>query len=421
MLFAKENRPKIKEDNPDMTFGQIGKELGEMWRAPSDKEKQEFKERGTASLPSALHRQPKQQPSTASDEKTTKSNDNKTTMTTTTPWWRAGGILRPGQRFNIHAPAFFIAWHYEVLLPFGIAWTAFYLYSKYVCRMTTETCLYSISSYVCTVVICLIVMGQTVRNAAALFAFLIALASLKIAICSSACLHRYCAHTAYKTDSTAMKLFICIVGCLANQGGPIWWASQHRCHHKHCEQPDDPHSPTLVGFENAFAFFNSNPKLMKVNIDYVPPYLDAPIFWVVDTFYWAFCTIEMVIAGYFYGVPGVAISYMSGFMCQLAGMYFNVIFHLSENHDKEGDHGKCLGIDFGQYWTNVPVYYPGFFVLSLMVPFGAPVSGEMYHGIHHEQPQLAYRNLIDLGYWFFVFPLQKLGLIYDVYESKKVL
>ena len=43
MLFSKEHRPKIKEDNPDITFGQIGKKLGEMWRALDEKEKQAYK------------------------------------------------------------------------------------------------------------------------------------------------------------------------------------------------------------------------------------------------------------------------------------------------------------------------------------------------------------------------------------------
>ena len=45
MLFSKEHRPKIKEENPDITFGQIGKKLGEMWRALDEKEKQAYKDR----------------------------------------------------------------------------------------------------------------------------------------------------------------------------------------------------------------------------------------------------------------------------------------------------------------------------------------------------------------------------------------
>ena len=43
MLFSKEHRPKLKEEEPDLTFGQIGKKLGEMWRALSDEEKEEYK------------------------------------------------------------------------------------------------------------------------------------------------------------------------------------------------------------------------------------------------------------------------------------------------------------------------------------------------------------------------------------------
>jgi HMG (high mobility group) box len=43
MLFSKEHRAKVKEENPDITFGGVGKKLGEMWRALSDKEKAAYK------------------------------------------------------------------------------------------------------------------------------------------------------------------------------------------------------------------------------------------------------------------------------------------------------------------------------------------------------------------------------------------
>jgi hypothetical protein len=43
MLFSKENRAKVKEENPDITFGGIGKKLGEMWRELSEKEKAAYK------------------------------------------------------------------------------------------------------------------------------------------------------------------------------------------------------------------------------------------------------------------------------------------------------------------------------------------------------------------------------------------
>jgi len=43
--ISKEHREKVKADNPDLSFGGVGKKLGEMWRALSDKEKEEYKTR----------------------------------------------------------------------------------------------------------------------------------------------------------------------------------------------------------------------------------------------------------------------------------------------------------------------------------------------------------------------------------------
>ena len=43
MLFSQEKRPGVKTSNPDLTFGGIGKKLGEMWRALSDAEKEKYK------------------------------------------------------------------------------------------------------------------------------------------------------------------------------------------------------------------------------------------------------------------------------------------------------------------------------------------------------------------------------------------
>lgn len=46
MLFSKEHREKVKADDPDLSFGQIGKKLGEMWRALTDDEKEAYKTGG---------------------------------------------------------------------------------------------------------------------------------------------------------------------------------------------------------------------------------------------------------------------------------------------------------------------------------------------------------------------------------------
>jgi hypothetical protein len=43
MLFAKETRPEILKEKPDLSFGEVGKELGARWRALSEDEKAAYK------------------------------------------------------------------------------------------------------------------------------------------------------------------------------------------------------------------------------------------------------------------------------------------------------------------------------------------------------------------------------------------
>lgn len=54
--------------------------------------------------------------------------------------------------------------------------------------------------------------------------------------------HRYFSHRSYQT-SRSFQFGLGVLGCLAWQRGPIWWASQHNHHHQHSDTLDDPHSP----------------------------------------------------------------------------------------------------------------------------------------------------------------------------------
>merc|ERR1712216_10408 len=42
MFYAKENRDKIKKKNPDASFGELGKLLGEAWKACAAKDKGKY-------------------------------------------------------------------------------------------------------------------------------------------------------------------------------------------------------------------------------------------------------------------------------------------------------------------------------------------------------------------------------------------
>jgi stearoyl-CoA desaturase (Delta-9 desaturase) len=59
--------------------------------------------------------------------------------------------------------------------------------------------------------------------------------------------HRYFAHRSYKT-SRFFQFWLAFLGCSAMQKGPLWWAANHRNHHKFSDTEEDPHSPIRHGF-----------------------------------------------------------------------------------------------------------------------------------------------------------------------------
>ncbi len=67
------------------------------------------------------------------------------------------------------------------------------------------------------------------------------------------CYHRLLTHGSFKT-SKWFRYLLTTIGCMACQGGPIQWVGTHRIHHRHSDDPNDPHSPTH-GFAWAHVFW----------------------------------------------------------------------------------------------------------------------------------------------------------------------
>ena len=59
--------------------------------------------------------------------------------------------------------------------------------------------------------------------------------------------HRYFSHRTFKT-SRAMQFIIAVWGNTSMQRGALWWAANHRHHHKHSDTEEDLHSPGVQGF-----------------------------------------------------------------------------------------------------------------------------------------------------------------------------
>jgi stearoyl-CoA desaturase (Delta-9 desaturase) len=59
--------------------------------------------------------------------------------------------------------------------------------------------------------------------------------------------HRYFSHRSFKT-SRFFQFVLAFIGGASAQKGALWWAAQHRHHHKHSDTEDDVHSAKLEGF-----------------------------------------------------------------------------------------------------------------------------------------------------------------------------
>jgi fatty-acid desaturase len=265
------------------------------------------------------------------------------------------------------------------------------------------------------------------------------IAICKVNICMSVCLHRYAAHSAFKCGYMT-NIVLCTLGCLANQGGPIWWASQHRCHHKYCDVDRDPHSPVLDGSELAFSFFE-NPKHENVEEEFVPVHLNGGResigMRVMDTWSWLVVFCELCLSYIWFGRDGLFICYTSGWLCQTITLWFNVVNHppdrkkddnvnqttnsssssinngeKNKNRTKSGVTDACRASDGKD--TIFDDFYIPFMFLDFLVPIFSFFVNESEHGHHHTHAKLAKRSRFDVAYWGFVWPLEQLGLVWDV-------
>ena len=183
-----------------------------------------------------------------------------TSMTNHRPFYRSGGMMINliGIVINLIAPLVILCrvpndpmktheqsmYFIRVML---IAWLVALITTT---RSKTTYCIFVVPTYIVSFIVLPMILQQqqqhqeeepllsshatasyTWYNVARILCWTAVVASWKINICMSVCMHRYASHAAFKCGRY-MNIGLCILGCAANQGGPLWWASQHRCHHK---------------------------------------------------------------------------------------------------------------------------------------------------------------------------------------------
>ena len=224
---------------------------------------------------------------------------------------------------------------------------------------------------------------------------LVALAALSYSLrmwAITAGFHRYFSHRAFKT-SRAFQFVLALLGTMAMQNGPLWWASWHRRHHRYSDTPQDAHSPRQGGFWHAhIGWFldgsHDTPNL--ANVTDLARY--AELRWL-ERHKW--CPL-VAYAGVMYlvaGLPGVVWGFVvSTIACLQVTMCINSLAHVwgSRRFDTKDDSRNNA-------------------LLALLT------FGEGWHNNHHHQMSCARQGIawweIDLSYYSLAL-LEKLGVVW---------
>ncbi|HUB68483.1 MAG TPA: acyl-CoA desaturase [Candidatus Methylacidiphilales bacterium] len=232
-------------------------------------------------------------------------------------------------------------------------------------------------------------------KAAALCAFMFFIRKFGI----TGAFHRYFSHRSYKT-SRVFQFCLAFLGGAAAQKGCLWWAAQHRHHHKHSDTEEDIHSAKLEGFYWSHLGWVLSPEYEEYDANTVKDLSRFPELVWLDK--WLF-------------LPPVT---------------FAVLCFLI--------HG-WMGLVVGFFISTVILYHTTFSINSLCHMFGSRryetgeesknslwlailTMGEGWHNNHHHYPLSCRQGFfwweIDITYYILL-GLEKVGLVWDLQAPPK--
>ena len=226
----------------------------------------------------------------------------------------------------------------------------------------------------------------------------------------SIALHRYFAHSAFKT-SRFVQFLLGILGSIALQGGVLWWATKHLRHHKHCDEPNDPHSPTQTSAIYAWLGW----LYYETHHDwaYLPKRLLTPEMLFINLFFLApNVSVTLALVPWLGKEWALFCCWVPGIFGALATTHFNVDYHPPR---KDRLDGQCISVNKESGDKGIgPIRLEW---LAEIAPWMfEPLVGEAFHDDHHAYPNRAHRPGYDMPYRLVLQPLAALGIIWDLQQ-----
>jgi len=213
--------------------------------------------------------------------------------------------------------------------------------------------------------------------------------------------HRLLSHRSFACPKF-VEYFWVLMGYLAFEGSPIWWATIHRAHHRYVDAPLDPHSPRY-GLHNAhFGWLTHHtyaehidPHAQSKDLvsDPVYRFLEQDGNWTrAHALVFALALGFRVLIWVYFGWAAALASLLAAVAVLQIPLMLNVICHIPKLGYKNF---RCLDDSVNVWWVAV---------LAM---------GEGWHNNHHVFPGSARSGLraheLDVS-WMVICAMRKLGL-----------
>lgn len=223
--------------------------------------------------------------------------------------------------------------------------------------------------------------------------------------------HRLFTHKSFQA-APAVQVVLGILGSMAVEGPLFRWVATHRCHHKHSDRTNDPHSPhlhgegwwgLLAGLWHAhcgWLFERDQPRLYR----YIPDLLNQRSLRAINRGFPIWVVLGLLIPTVLGGLltwswSGLLMGFLWGGMARIF-----LVHHMTWSINS-----IC------HVWGTRPFHTPDESRNNFV--FGILGMGEGWHNNHHAFPASARHGLrwweIDVSYWL-IRGMAAIGLAWDV-------
>jgi stearoyl-CoA desaturase (delta-9 desaturase) len=174
--------------------------------------------------------------------------------------------------------------------------------------------------------------------------------------------HRYFSHRTYKT-SRLMQFFIAFMAQTSAQKGALWWAANHRHHHKYSDTEQDLHSPEKHGFWWAQVGWIMSPSSVPTNWKWIQDFAKYPELVWLNKYHLVPPTIYAVAMWLVFGWSGVFWGFFFSTMLLFHGTFvINSLTHMfGRVRYRSGDGSRnsflLALVTCGEGWHNNHHYY----------------------------------------------------------------